>query len=475
MSFSNVQAVVLAAGKSARFNTKKTKLCHIICGQELIAYPAKLLTKMHIPTICVVGHQKEDIIATLACHDIPNITYVEQKDAKGTGHALLCSLPSTSAEHILVMNGDVPLITQELLETLLEKHMHEEAAASFIISHSFSPSSSGYGRVVKHGESVEIVETKYNPDAFAESNFINAGIYVFKKSFLDQTLTELAPDPTSGEIFITDLIGAANAQGSRVCTITAPFDTIRGVNNLKDLWAVEHIKRSELITHWMNHGVRFIAAQNVYLDLNVTIENDTVIWPGCILTGNTHIGHGCSIGAYSCITDSTIHDGALIQPHSVIINSIVHQSAEVGPFAKLRSSSVGERAIIGNFVEMNRSSAGARTKAKHLTYMGDTCIGMQANIGAGTITCNFDGISKHKTVIKDRAMIGSNNALIAPITIGKNAVTGAGSVLTEDVPDNAFSVSRSPQSTRDNYSETLRHNTLAKTYPEKSEPQEQAA
>ncbi len=464
MSNSSVQAVLLAAGKSARFNTKKTKLCHIICGQELIAYPAKLLARMHIPTTCIVSHQKEDIIATLACHDIPNISYVDQGEPKGTGHALLTALPSLSAQHVLVMNGDVPLITEELLTLLLEKHIKEEAAASFIISHSFSPSSSGYGRVIKQGESVEIVETKYNPDLSSESGFINAGIYIFKKSFLDNTLPNITPNNESGELYITDLIGAANAQGGRVCTITAPFDSIRGVNTLKDLWAVEHIKRSELITHWMNQGVRFIAAQNVYLDLNVSIENDTVIWPGCILTGNTHIGHGCTIGAYSCITDSTIHDGALIHPHSFILNSIVHQSAEIGPFAKLRLSSVGERTIIGNFVEMNRSSAGARTKAKHLTYLGDTCIGMQANIGAGTITCNYDGVSKHKTVIKDRAMIGSNNALIAPITIGKNAVTGAGSVLTEDVPDNAFSVSRSPQITKDHYSETLRLNTLAKTY-----------
>lgn len=469
MSFSNFQAVLLAAGKSARFNTKKTKLCHAICGQELIAYPAKLFSSMHIPTVCIVGHQKEDIVATLACHDIPNITYVDQFEPKGTGHALICALPHLSAEHIIVMNGDVPLVTKELLNSLLEKHTKENAAASFIIAHSFSPSSSGYGRVVRRGELIEIIETKYNPEAAPDSNFVNAGIYVFKRAFLEEVLTQLAPDPHTSEIYITDLIGAANNQGKRVCTTTAPFDTIRGVNTLKDLWAVEHIKRSELITHWMNQGVRFIAAQNVYLDLNVTIENDTVIWPGCILTGNTHIGHGCSIGAYSCITDSTVHDGALIQPHSVIINSIVHQSAEVGPFAKLRSSSVGERAIVGNFVEMNRSSAGARTKAKHLTYLGDTCIGMQANIGAGTITCNFDGVSKHKTIIKDRAMIGSNNALIAPITIGRGAVTGAGSVLTKDVPNDAFSVSRSPQITRDNYSKTLRHNTLAKTYINKPE------
>ncbi len=453
---SGIQAVILAAGSSSRFGTSKTKLSFPICGQELVAYPAKLLAEAQMPITCVVGYQKEAVKAALARHTLPSLTFVEQTEPRGTGHALLCARESLYAETIIVINGDVPLVTKEILEDLIETHRSREATVTLVTSQSTNPAAEGYGRVVYQDGRITIVEARnYTGDRNA-NQYINAGIYLFKRSFLEQTLPLLQANAKTGEIYLTDLIYHASIKNEPVATTYAPFDSIRGINTLKELWAAEHIKRSDLISHWMSQGVRFIAAQNVYLDLDVTIGADTVIAPGAMILQGSTIGRGCSIGAYTHITSSFIHDNVIIHPHSVITNSTVHPHAQIGPFAHLRSSTIDSLAIVGNFVEINRTTLGRQSKAKHLAYLGDALIGSQVNIGAGSITCNYDGVQKYTTIIHDNVLIGSNNALVAPVTIGANAATAAGSVITENVPDDALAIARARQENKENYAQQLR-------------------
>ena len=453
---SELQAVVLAAGSSSRFKTTKSKLCFPICGQELVAYPIKTLASMQIPTICVIGHQKEAVQAALSHHKIPQLSFIEQSEPLGTGHALACARNVLFADTILVMNGDVPLVTEDIIESLVEAHLDAGAAISFVTSYSNDPAADGYGRIVEQDGKIKIVEAKnYNGNRNKDQQ-INAGIYLFQRSFLEKALPLLQPDQKTGEFYITSLIQYASECGMPIAMSLAPFDSIRGINTLKELWIAEHIKRSELISHWMNEGVRFIAAQNVYLDINVTIGSDTVISPGCILVQGTVIGSGCILGAYSHISNSVLHNNVTILPHSIINDTIIHAHSHVGPFAQIRASVIGENAIVGNFVEMNRSRIGASSKAKHLTYLGDAQIGSHVNIGAGTITCNYDGIKKHTTTIKDRAFIGSNNALVAPLTIGEGAMTGAGSVITDTVPDDALALARTRQVNKEHFVSELK-------------------
>lgn len=456
-----VQAVVLAAGSSSRFKTSKTKLCFALCGQELVAYPVKLLASMHIPVTCIIGYQKENVVAALSRHAINNLSFVEQLEPRGTGHALACARPFFGAEHILVMNGDMPLLTTEIVENLIHDHLESCSTVSFVISQSADPSADSYGRIVQKEGSFQIIEARDYTGNRDSNPFVNAGIYLFKTSFLEKALDLIQPSSKTGEIYITELIRLASSMGEKVSTSIAPFDSIRGINTLRELWAAEHIKRSDLITHWMDQGVRFIAAQNVYLDFDVVLGADTVVAPGCILLQGTTIGSGCYLGAYSCITNSVIHDQTIIHPHSVIADSTIHAHSKIGPFAQIKASTVGERATVGNFVEMNRSRIGFSSKAKHLAYLGDALVGNNANIGAGTITCNYDGVSKHTTIVNDHAVIGGNTALVAPVCIGEAAITGAGSVITDDVPPHALAIARARQETKEGYADRLKERLLS--------------
>lgn len=451
-----IQAIILAAGKSSRFNTGSTKLSFTLCGQEMIAYPAKMLAQMNIPMTFVVGFQKQAIKQIIHHHAIANASFIEQEKQLGTGHALLCSQSDWHAEHILVLNGDVPLITQDIIEELITTHREHDATISFVTTHSSDASAAGLGRVIKQNKHIEIIEARHCTDEQLLNHPLNAGIYLFKRAFLEATLHRIPANEKSGEIYITDLIKYASDNNLTVATINAPFDYVRGVNTLKELWAAEHIKRSELLTHWMSKGVRFAAALNVCLDLDVEIGAGTFIGTGAVITKGTRIGTNCIINAFSFISNTIIHDEVDIKPHSAICDSIIHKGSQVGPFAHLNNSIIQESVIIGNFVEVKRSTLGAHCKAKHLSYIGDACLGEKVNIGAGTITCNYNGVSKHETVVKDNAFIGGNCVLVAPVTIGTQAMTAAGSVITNDVPDNAVAFGRARQENKEGYAQELR-------------------
>jgi bifunctional UDP-N-acetylglucosamine pyrophosphorylase/glucosamine-1-phosphate N-acetyltransferase len=452
----NLQAVVLAAGKATRFKTGRSKLLEPICGQEMILYPIKALEALHIPTTVVVGHHKEEIMRSITNHSTLSITFVAQTEQLGTGHALLTSKPHWQALNILVLNGDMPLLSADIIQSLYQKHQQSNAAVSFIAAH-YAEHSDSYGRVVHENGKVRIVEAKefqHSPD---DHPFINAGIYLFKRSFLEDYCHTLTQNNAQKEFYLVDLIAKASNLGLPVQTVVVPYDAIRGVNTLKELWAAETIKRSEIISHWMEHGVRFSFAQNVHVDIHVSIGAGTYIGSGVQLKKGTTIGSNCTIGDFSILESAIVADHAVVHPHSVITDSTLATRSQVGPFAHIRQQTViGAHSLIGNFVEVKKSTIGSHTKAKHLTYLGDAQIGNSVNIGAGTITCNHNGTTKNSTVIHDGAYIGSINALVAPVTIGKGAFTAAGSVITHDVPTEALAIARSRQVIKEGYARTLR-------------------
>lgn len=453
-----VQAVILAAGKSSRFRTDTTKLAFTLAGQAMILYPVKLLASLNIPITLVIGYQKEvvkNIIAQQALID--NISFVEQHETRGTGHAVRCTKDQWYADHILVMNGDMPLINEAVIKNLIEAHISDNAAITFVTAHNTDPSLEGYGKVIKEDTNIRIIEARDFNRGTTQHSFINAGIYLFKRSFLQDAIEQLPVHQNTGELYITDLVHYASHAHEKVSIIEVPFDTVRGVNTLKELWTAEYLKRCEIIAYWMDNGVRFAGPQYTYIDVNVTIGSNTFVGTGAHIVHGSRIGDNCHIDAFSIISNSILHNHATILSHSVIKDAEIESHATVGPFAHLRNNTIIEHhATVGNFVEATKTTLGSYSKVKHLSYIGNAIIGSQVNLGAGTITCNYDGHTKHTTVIENNVHIGSNNALIAPITIGESAITAAGSVITESVPPNALAIGRARQVNKENYAQRLR-------------------
>jgi len=451
----NVQAIILAAGKSARVKTGKSKLLETICGQELILYPTRLLADLAIATLVVTGYQKEHIEEIIKKQHGDSITFITQHEQHGTGHAIACTQDIWSAEHILIINGDIPLVTADIIENLYTQHIASNATISFVTAHNTDPSI-GYGRVIKKENVIHIIEAQEFHDDPAEHCCINAGIYLIKKTFLQKNIHDIKCNNANKEFYCTDLITIASNQNEPIHTITVPFDRIRGINTLHELWAAEHIKRSELITYWMNNGVRFCLPHNAHVDLNVTIGAGSFIGSGVHLLGRTTIGTQCNIAPFTVLDNATVGDNTKILSHCVISNATIGNDALIGPFAHIKQEShVGNQTVIGNFVEIKKTIIGDNTKAKHLSYLGDAQIGSGVNIGAGTITCNHNGIKKNKTIIEDQAYIGANTLLIAPVTVQTNAFTAAGSVITHDVPKNALAIGRSQQVNKEGYALTM--------------------
>lgn len=448
----NLQAIVLAAGKSKRFKTGKSKLAEKICGREMILYPINLLSSLDIHTTVVVGYQKETINEIITSHQKQDIQFVVQEEQHGTGHAILCAQDAWQEDHILVLNGDMPLLTQEIIVALYNKHIKEDASISFVVAHNDDPSSAQYSRVINDGRTIKIVEAEEFNGELHEHCYVNAGVYIVSKKFLEQNIQEIKQNEVKNEFIASDLVKIASQKNLSIASISAPFDCIRGINNMQELWAAEQVKRAELVRHWMSEGVRFATPHRTHLDIDVTIGAGTYIGAGVNIFGKTSIGQQCTIEPNTLLENATLESHVTVYSHSVIKNAHIGAHAQVGPFAHVHSNSfIDKKAVIGNFVEVTRSSVGRASKAKHLAYLGDAQIGQEANIGAGTITCNYDGVTKQKTVIGDNAFIGSNNSLVAPVTVEKNAYTAAGSVITEKVPEGALGIGRARQVNKENY------------------------
>lgn len=449
------QAVVLAAGKSSRFKTKKSKLLFSICGRAMVMYPLKALESLAIPTTLVLGHQADAIQAEVKKNSVENIQFALQKEQKGTGDAVACSQATWTEENILILYGDTPLITSSLIADLVKKHQESKSTITFCTTFVIDPT--GYGRVIETAGKFEIIEEKNCSPEQRHISRINTGVYIMQKSFLEKNIGLIPKNPVSGEIYFVDLIKMACDQNLKVTAMPVAYDDVRGVNTLQELWEVEQIKRSEFIKHWMAEGVRFELAQSIHIDINVKIGPGSFIGTGAHLIGNTEIGEECFVGAFSIIENSKIGNETHIQPHTFIQDSTIGEQVQIGPFARVRgNSNIGKDVQIGNFVEIKATSIGDHSRTKHLSYLGDATIGTQVNIGAGTIICNYDGVKKNHTTIEDHVFIGSNNTLIAPVTIGAGSYTAGGSTINENVPAGSLAIGRSRQQLKEGYAEKMR-------------------
>ena len=443
----DVHVVILAAGKGTRMKSALPKVLHRVAGRPMIDH-VRAVAQVLRPrsTTVVIGHQAEVLESAMPRHG--DITFVVQEPQLGTAHALLTTEPVLrDATGVLVLlSGDVPLLSGDTLKRLVERHVSRAAAATVVTAVVDDPSS--YGRIVRVGEQIaRIVEERDATSAEREIREINSGIYAFALAGLFDAVRSIASENAQKEYYLPDLVAINRRRGLVVETVTVSNpDEIRGINSRVELAAVSRIVRDKKTAELMTSGVTIEDPATAYIDRDVTIGADTIVHPCVSLEGNTTIGTGCEIHSGARIVDSQIGDRVTVFNHCVITSAKVADDARVGPFAHLRAGAdVRAHAKVGNFVELKKTVVGAGSKAGHLAYLGDATIGENVNIGAGTITCNYDGVKKNETVIEDGAFIGSDTQLIAPVTVGKGAYVGSGTTIRQNVPAGALAVSAGRQ------------------------------
>lgn len=331
-----VQAIILAAGKSTRFNNDTSKELASICGKEMIVHTTSLLEKMNIQTTLVVGYKKELIEAVVRKHHPKtSFNFVEQKEQQGTGHAVYCTKHVWHKDHILVLNGDAPLLSHQLVQSLIDQHATSHAAMSLVVASNVEPSVRGYGHIIQDGKNVKIIEDRHLEHEPTDWCTLNAGIYLFNRSFLENYIEKLPRHEKSGEIYLVTLLEMASKNGLGIELVEASFDEVRGVNTLKELWVAEQIKRAQLIEHWMINGVRFMLPQSVHIDESVTIGRGTCIGAGVQLLGDTHIGEQCNIGAFSVLNNATTGTNCTVESHVVIKTGALKDHETVTSFTHI--------------------------------------------------------------------------------------------------------------------------------------------
>lgn len=450
---------ILAAGQGTRFKSKLAKVLHSAGGRTLIEHVVR--TARELPAgdlFVIVGYQAEAVTAAVQAipgpMPGPGVQFIQQEGSLGTGHAVRCGRADLelAAPHLMVLSGDTPLLEASTLRRFLDFHMRSEVAASVMTADLQDPS--GYGRVIRDRSQrgpddsiIAIVEHKSASPKQLRIQEINTGIYCFQTRPLFAELERLAPDPITKEYYLTDVVGLLHSRGLTVAAHKAPHPAeVTGVNTRVELAEVDQLLRQRKARALMLSGVTLLQPATIVLDPDVEVGADTVIEPGVSLLGRTRVGEGCRIGAHSIITDSELADGVIVKPSCVITESKIFEGASIGPFAHLRpGNEIGPEAKIGNFVEVKKTRVGRRSKASHLTYLGDATIGDDVNVGAGTITVNYDGEKKYPTVIEDNAFVGSGTELIAPVRVGRNAFVAAGSTIHEDVPPDSLAIARSRQ------------------------------
>jgi len=443
----DTHVVILAAGKGTRMKSALPKVLHRVAGQPLIEHVIAGAGALHPrSTTVVVGHQADALQSALGRH--PGLTFVVQEPQLGTAHALLQTEPvlRTSRGLLVLLSGDVPLLTADTLRKLVDRHASRGASMTVVTAPVDDPH--GYGRIVRSGEQIaRIVEEKDATSAERQIREINSGIYAFSLEGLFDAVRSVAAENAQHEYYLPDLVSIYRQKGLVVETVSVSnADEIRGINSRGELAAVSRIVRDQKNAELMASGVTIEDPATTYIDRGVTIGADTIVHPCVFLEGATTIGAGCEIHAGVRIVDSAIGDHVVILNHCLIVNSRVANDASLGPFAHLRNGAdVREGAHIGNFVELKKTVFGAGSKAGHLAYLGDATIGENVNIGAGTITCNYDGEKKNQTTIEDGAFIGSDSQLVAPVTVGKGAYVGSGATIRENVPPGSLAVSAGKQ------------------------------
>jgi bifunctional UDP-N-acetylglucosamine pyrophosphorylase/glucosamine-1-phosphate N-acetyltransferase len=443
----NHTVVILAAGLGTRMRSKRAKVLHRAGGlalvEQVVAAARTLAPFEHI--VAVTGHQAEQVEAILSPL---GIAFVRQDGQKGTGHALASCRDAVPHDGLLtVLYGDTPLLTAKTLERLRDMQETSGAAATLITTTLDDPT--GYGRILLNdkGDVAAIVEEKACTPEQRTIRLINSGIYCFQSELLWKHIGELVPNQASGELYLTDMAEILALHGHRVQPMHVDDPTeLLGINTRVELAAADLILRSRKNEQLMLAGVTIERPGTVTIDACVEAGTDTIIEPFARLLGTTHIGEDCHIGAGAILENAILGDGVRVAPYTLISDSRVDSAAQVGPFARLRMEAhVGHDARVGNFVELKKTHHGDGAKSQHLAYLGDAEIGARTNIGAGTITCNYDGEKKHRTTIGAAAFIGSNSTLVAPIEIGAGSYIGAGSVITDQVPSEALALGRARQ------------------------------
>ncbi|MFH7031064.1 MAG: bifunctional UDP-N-acetylglucosamine diphosphorylase/glucosamine-1-phosphate N-acetyltransferase GlmU [Heteroscytonema crispum UTEX LB 1556] len=438
-----VVVAILAAGRGTRMKSKMPKVLHALGGLTLVERVLDSVQPLSPSRrMVIVGYQAEEVKTAML--PIPDLEFVEQTVQMGTGHAIQQLLPHLEGYRgdLLVLNGDVPLLRTETLKHLLQTHQENQNAATILTAH--LPDPKGYGRVFCNDENVvqQIVEDKDCTAAQKQNRRVNAGIYCFRWQDLAQVLPHLKANNAQKEYYLTD---AVTQVASVMAVDVEDYQQILGINDRLQLANAYEILQRRVKEQWMAAGVTLIDPNSITIDDTVELEPDVIIEPQTHLRGNTLIKTGSRIGPGSLIENSQLGDNTTVQ-FSVVTDSIVQAGSRVGPYAHLRGHvEVGENCRVGNFVELKNTKLGDRTNVAHLSYLGNATTGTKVNIGAGTITANYDGVKKHPTKIGDRTKTGSNSVLVAPVTLGDDVYVAAGSTITEDVPDDSLVIARARQ------------------------------
>lgn len=460
----------MAAGLGTRMKSKRAKVLHPVAGRPMVLYAVELAIKLAGSRIVVVvGYQADDVrriigemVKGRAGGD--SVVVVEQTRQLGTGHAVLHSRSGFAnggkgLSEVLILNGDTPLLTEQTICELRRVHHAQNATVTLLTAQVEDPT--GYGRVVRRdggGEKgnraaadvLKIVEDRDATAAERAINEINVGTYVVSADFLFAALERLEPRNVQGEYYLTDIVGMAVAQRRRVAAVqlSVPDEGV-GVNTRQQLAQAERTIRRRIRDRWLDAGVTMVDPDSVWIDADVVIGQDTVLYPNVTIEGKTEIGEDCVVRSHTRLTDCQVGNRVEILDHCVLRESLIEDDVVVGPFAHLRPGAlIRRKAKVGNFVEMKKTELGEESKANHLSYLGDARIGRGVNIGAGTITCNYDGVHKHRTTIGDHVFIGSDTQLVAPVSVGDGAVIAAGTTVTKDVPADALAIARTPQENR---------------------------
>ena len=461
--------VILAAGKGTRLKSSLAKVLHRAGGRALVEQVLRACAPLGAKkTVVVVGHQAEQVAAVV---EPAGASIVLQQPQHGTGHAMQVARRTLGkAKLVVVLPGDAPLVRTETLRALVAAHRAGNAAATLLTAVVSDPS--GYGRVVRKSETHvgAIVEESQLTDDQRELNEINSSIYCFTLEKLWPALAQVKPNNRHREVYLTDAIAILASKGETVLAqVASDPREVLGCNTRVDLAEVDRIFREWKRNALMNAGATIQLPETVLVDPEVTAGEDTVIESGVHLLGKTKIGARCIIRTGSVLTDAILGDDVIVEPHCVVSQSRLDDGVTIGPFARLRMDShLKAKAHIGNFVELKKTTVGEGTKAGHLTYLGDAKLGAKSNIGAGTITCNYDGFHKHPTIIGDRVFIGSNAALVAPVRLGDGAYVAAGSTITENVPADGLGIARSRQVNKPSWASKKRRELAAAAQPQKS-------
>jgi bifunctional UDP-N-acetylglucosamine pyrophosphorylase/glucosamine-1-phosphate N-acetyltransferase len=453
--------VIMAAGKGTRLKTKRPKVLHEVGGKTLLRHVVDAARQIVPPEdiYVIVGHEAERVKASLSG---VGVQFIEQAEQRGTGHAIQEAGPAVEGyADLIVLSGDVPLIRPETIRKIRDFHLERRAAMTVLTA---APADlHGYGRVIrkssKSDEIQEIVEAKSLTSESAQAREINSGIYAFTCQPLFANISSLGTQNAHGELYLTDMAGILREAGERVLALEAEdADEVLGANTIAEMMMIDGKLRLITARKLMAEGVTIFRPETSVIDASVVVGADTVIEPFVQLLGETKVGKECRIRSYSVLEHATLGNRVLIRHGCIISQSRVDDGALIGPYSHIRpESEIGEGAHVGNFVETKKIRLGRGSKANHLTYLGNAEIGAGVNVGAGVITCNYDGVNKLKTIIGDRVFVGSDSTLVAPVTLGNGSYIAAGSCITEDVPEDALALGRTRQTIKEGWSAKRRN------------------